>query len=736
MPRRYTLRVFNHLVIPLFILVDAALIVTLPFAYPSTGPVVWCWLILFGGYFLLRYWLKWPRWLFARETFLLRVALGVMAIWVFQVLVQYAGYEHGGRDPHSLWILYLVPLAAVSLFGTSRQWLRTLGVASGLLLGLRLADILTNDAGGLSGPARELPIVLSAAILTLGQVAALALLALAIHVLVRRMREREGFLIAGRDMTGHLATRASFLAAYQEAAQAVQKLHSPPIPYVFLLLWDEHTQRLKLVGAVGKPSDVWGNIELRKGEGISGHVMENGEPLNVEDVTDPKWARLYYLAPGFEDVQSELAVPVIYQNRVIGVLDVESPAKRAFDEDDRFILEGWANSLAVSFGHFLLMDENVARVYRLAKETIEASKEHTRLSEWFSQVASPICECLNANGLALLRLAPGTGYPLLPFAIWPKKLGSVERRLRVPDRIPQDSILWRLLDDWEMRYWTREDNWGVWDTQVDGWLLKELQDAGAAAMTFVPVGSIEKPLAALFVLYGTPVLAGDTQKLALLTLAVAMEKSYQTLMPPPVEPQRLAATVHQVLVPSTQRLFAEVAAIRSDGENPVSMTAHLTNIEQGIRELRERVKHATVSERFDLSDMTLGDAIRLTANEFEELRPEELRVFLELDSCVEDEPLYTRRVLYWVVVEAISNAVEHGRASYVEVRIQHDRQAITVEVRDDGIGMQIKSPPIKSHGIFHLGRILRRTMAARLEICTNIPQGTRVVLRLPIRPRR
>jgi signal transduction histidine kinase len=49
-------------------------------------------------------------------------------------------------------------------------------------------------------------------------------------------------------------------------------------------------------------------------------------------------------------------------------------------------------------------------------------------------------------------------------------------------------------------------------------------------------------------------------------------------------------------------------------------------------------------------------------------------------------PASVEASLYFFVSEALTNAVKHARAGYIEVRITADDDRLTVEVSDDGIG--------------------------------------------------
>ena len=85
-------------------------------------------------------------------------------------------------------------------------------------------------------------------------------------------------------------------------------------------------------------------MELRRGEGILGWVVEHGQPARIDDVLhDPRW--LHGKTQGF-DVRSIMAEPLWSSGEVIGVLAVTSQNERAFSEDDQLMLRLLANCSA------------------------------------------------------------------------------------------------------------------------------------------------------------------------------------------------------------------------------------------------------------------------------------------------------------------------------------------------------------------------------------------------------
>jgi putative methionine-R-sulfoxide reductase with GAF domain/two-component sensor histidine kinase len=736
-PRIRYLRVFERLISPLLILACILVIGTLPFSLPNVLAVTIIWVLLAMAYLAFRYLAGRSHPMFAKDKALFRALVGVFSIFILQMSILFAGYDSDQANLHSIWLLYLVPLITIARFGTTLEWIFLATLVSAALVVPQLVISLTAlGRANASGIQMVTSVLLYHPVLsTIAQSATLALFGGAILTLIRQGQVFDAVRQIVGDMTETLATQASYLEAFQEAAKAIASLKR--FQYIFILHWDEKLQHLKLVGAIGKPPEVWKNIELKREQGITGQVLVSGKPILAKDVSIEPWSSKYHLAKGFEDVRCELAVPVIYQGKVVGVLDVEGAKPGMYDDRDITILEGFAKSLAISFGHFLSIDHRVASAYRLAIETMEAGVTNTRLSSWLAQVGEFAREFLGISGLVFLRLAPGTSYPIFPAILWPRNLNMIGRTQNIPSLIPEASLIWYLLRDWELRYWTEQDGWGDWNNSVDNWLIDALKLASAKMLVFVPVGPPERPVACLFVIFPYAEQIGDVQRLALTMFGAALESSFHSIARPRVGPRRTGSAVHHGLIPSTQKLFAELAIARNSLNDSASLLSHLDNIEQGIVELRSTIKHLTMNDRYDLSSMSLQKTLEDTANEFEELKPGVLTIRVQVDHLIEDEPLYVRQVLYWVVSEAIANAVVHGKADLIDAKLNRGLKSITSEITDNGQGMpEHVFPPSDSYGIFYLKRALKWQMRANLKHKRINPKGTCVCFTIPTRPRK
>ena len=116
---------------------------------------------------------------------------------------------------------------------------------------------------------------------------------------------------------------------------------------VNIFLKDEEAERVVLKAfAGGFGEDFYVGYSLELGEGIVGWVAQNREALLSGDVRKESRRLMGF---SFEkDVLSELAVPIIFEDKVLGVVHVESVELNAFTHEDVMALETVTNQIALA----------------------------------------------------------------------------------------------------------------------------------------------------------------------------------------------------------------------------------------------------------------------------------------------------------------------------------------------------------------------------------------------------
>jgi GAF domain-containing protein len=131
---------------------------------------------------------------------------------------------------------------------------------------------------------------------------------------------------------------------------------------VFLL--DEHDEYavLQAASSEGGRRMLEQGHKLRVGEvGIVGNVASTGKPRVALDVGEDA-AHLAH--PDLPNTRSEMALPLKVQDRVIGVLDVQSIQEAAFLEDDVAVLQTMADQLATAIANARLFEQVQRRARR------------------------------------------------------------------------------------------------------------------------------------------------------------------------------------------------------------------------------------------------------------------------------------------------------------------------------------------------------------------------------------
>jgi len=138
-----------------------------------------------------------------------------------------------------------------------------------------------------------------------------------------------------------------------------------------VMLWNEDTQVLEHTFALGFDSRFCKKDGFALGYGVTGNAAALRQPIRVPNV---------HLNPHYMDcghgveVRSELAVPLVFKDRLIGVLDLESVEYNAFSEQHEQMLSTLASYIAVALENARLYEKVSADERRLESD-LETARE-------------------------------------------------------------------------------------------------------------------------------------------------------------------------------------------------------------------------------------------------------------------------------------------------------------------------------------------------------------------------
>lgn len=132
---------------------------------------------------------------------------------------------------------------------------------------------------------------------------------------------------------------------------------------------------------------------------VMGWVAVTRQPLNIPDVRQLPWARIYYPLDHVLQMRSDLAVPLIGAGgRLEGVLNLESPQVAAFSEADSHLLQALAGQAVIAIQEVRLLDGLRETAERLLTQDVQAVLGH---------LVALACSLLNATSGAIWTVQQG-----------------------------------------------------------------------------------------------------------------------------------------------------------------------------------------------------------------------------------------------------------------------------------------------------------------------------------------
>jgi signal transduction histidine kinase len=187
-----------------------------------------------------------------------------------------------------------------------------------------------------------------------------------------------------------------------------------------LLLSDVETGDLEFRVATGQAGHNLIGSRLPRGTGVAGTVAERGEPIIVNDVRhDPRWFAGVDQDTAFE-TEAVMAVPLIAQAEVIGVIEVLNKSDGSiFTDEDEQLLTTFAGQAAIAIDNTRLFQQTDAELSKRVEELQMLSRIDRELNtsldiqriinltlDWAMRVSG-------ANAGAIGSVEPGTGIRIM-----------------------------------------------------------------------------------------------------------------------------------------------------------------------------------------------------------------------------------------------------------------------------------------------------------------------------------
>jgi len=182
---------------------------------------------------------------------------------------------------------------------------------------------------------------------------------------LRRVRRQVAYLQAAAEVARSVSAIRDVDRLLQETVRLISDHFGFYHAGVFLLDEGGEYAVLRAVSSKGGQRMLaWGH-RLKVGEeGIVGYVAASGESRIALDVGEDG---VRFDNPDLPDTRSQIALPLKVQDRVIGVLDVQSTEAAAFTEEDVTVLQTLADQLAVGLENARLLSQTTANLEELSR---------------------------------------------------------------------------------------------------------------------------------------------------------------------------------------------------------------------------------------------------------------------------------------------------------------------------------------------------------------------------------
>jgi GAF domain-containing protein/HAMP domain-containing protein len=170
---------------------------------------------------------------------------------------------------------------------------------------------------------------------------------------------------------------------------------------VTILLANREKSMLEVKASMGYAEDV-AKVQIPIGSGITGWAAAHKRPLRIKDVTDdPRYIRVS------SNTRSELAIPLVYRNELLGVLNVESEQADAYTENDEEMLGTLGGSLAAIIANARLLEQIrvQAERERLIYEVTSKIRRSTDIQSILNTTASELSRLTGAH-YTKIRIKP------------------------------------------------------------------------------------------------------------------------------------------------------------------------------------------------------------------------------------------------------------------------------------------------------------------------------------------
>lgn len=486
-------------------------------------------------------------------------------------------------------------------------------------------------------------------------------------------------------------------------------------------IWDQETQLLHLVAYHGIGDELAQAIDgLKAGEGISGRVLESGEPIVAQDISHDE--RLTVKAVAAHAYHAAASFPLISRSNVLGTLFVISHEFRPFSQQDIDLLTAIGQQVGVAVEKASLYNQAEQRMRELDAlyQADEKLLTHLELNQVLQALVDVAVDLLQADKAAMLTWDDAHQRLILSAS-----RGFSPEVLDKYEFIVDEGLIGRVAATGKTVI--VEDS--LEDSRVLRWVVEK---EGVRSLMHLPIRIDEQIFGVFNVNYCQPRAFGRDEQRLFVALtqraALAIENAQLYGQAQSVatveERQRLARELHDAV---TQTLFsasliAEVLPILWD-RKPEEGRKRLEELRQLTRGALAEMRSLLLELRPKaLMDAEINELFRHLVDAFTGRARIPAKFILDGDCSLEAE---TKVAFYRIAQEALNNVVKHAHADQAAITLQCKAEFVKMEIWDSGRGFDIAN--VSSD---HLGLGIMQERAAKigaeLQIESSAGGGTTV----------
>jgi PAS domain S-box-containing protein len=450
---------------------------------------------------------------------------------------------------------------------------------------------------------------------------------------------------------------------------------------------------------------------------------------------------------GMKWIRSYLGAPLIYNDQIIGIINLMSDQANAFREDMVKTLKAFAAPAAVAIQN--------ARLY-------ETEQQNRKVAEILSAASVALAQTLDIQMVMETILDYMQFIMPLDVAFVVLSEGDEMYRIRAARTGNNDDALRNTLLDQTIdmlsepivrSYFAKYESTFIPDSrEIPSW-NPPLELAAMHCWLGIPLESLGKILGIVVLSHATPNIFDRNQirlaEAVVRQAVVALQNAWlfeqvrsgrerlQQLSRHLVEVQEnerkyIARELHDETSQSLTSLKMGLQVIENEAERRVRLTEQVRNLQALADETLESLHHLAVNLRpASLDHLGLTDALTSLIESTKQRSglQAHFKIIGSMESAILTDEIETS--IYRIVQESITNVLRHANATYVDVILEWQDEKILIVIEDDGAGMDIQ----KARETGRLGLVGMQERAemlgGRLLIDSTPQVGTTLVVEIP-----